>query len=286
MNKTVLASLIGASATIIAAFIGKDWGEKNAVQQLYSQVTTVNGNNNTVTVNSVDDFVAQYNKLVNENEILKAQNSQYFSDYTEQKNISNNLESQLSERPVVLYNNLGLCINAEDISVNRNNSMVTIDGREYLSKEIAEKLLNENQNMTIKDETLFIGKVIANKSKLVDQYQVGIDWCIIEDSVTNSLGDIYANAIHFWYPHSGYVIYNLEEKYSNLKCKISGTSSSPMEGGSTVYIIADDNIIYTSPQINKLTEPFEIDIPINNCKILKIKVDNNPAIISEAILYN
>lgn len=28
MNKTVLASLIGAVAAITAAFIGKDWGEK------------------------------------------------------------------------------------------------------------------------------------------------------------------------------------------------------------------------------------------------------------------
>lgn len=286
MNKKVLASLIGAGATIAAAFIGKDWGEKNAVQQLFSQVTTVNGSDNIITINSVDDFITQYNNLLQENEILKSQNSQYFMDYTEQKNISNSLESKLEERPDVLYSDLGLCVNADDIPINKNNSMVTIDGRDYLSKEIAEKLIPDDQNMTIKGDTLFIGKVIADKTNLLDQYQMGISWCKIEDSITDSFGNICANAIHFWHFQSGYVMYNLEEKYLNLKCKISGTSKSPMEGGSTVYIIADDNIIYTSPQINKLTDPYEVDIPINNCKVLKIRVDNNTAIISDAILYN
>lgn len=140
--------------------------------------------------------------------------------------------------------------------------------------------------MTIKDGTLFIGKVIADKAYLLDQYQMDISWCNIENSITDSFGNICVNAIHFWHFQSGYVMYNLEEKYLNLKCKISGTSKSPMEGGSTVYIFADDNIIYTSPQINKLTDPYEVDIPINNCKVLKIRVDNNTAIISDAILYN
>ncbi|EOS34995.1 hypothetical protein C804_01121 [Lachnospiraceae bacterium A4] len=80
---TIIVAIIGAVATVNATFIGRNTGEKNAVQQLYSQVTTVNGDNNTVTVNSIDDFIAQYNKLINENETLKALNSQYFVDYME-----------------------------------------------------------------------------------------------------------------------------------------------------------------------------------------------------------
>lgn len=283
---TIIAAVIGAVATISAAFIGKNIGEKNAVQQLYSQVTTVSGDNNTVTINSIDDFITQYNKLTNENKTLKAQNSQYFADYMEQKNINVSLESQLIDNPVISYNNIGLCIDAQDIPINKNNSMVTIDGRDYFSREIVESLIPDDQNMTIKEDTLFIGKVIADKANLLDQYQMDISWCKIENSITDSFGNICVNAIHFWHFQSGYVMYNLEEKYLNLKCKISGTSKSPMEGGSTVYIFADDNIIYTSPQINKLTDPYEVDIPINNCKVLKIRADNNTAIISDAILYN
>lgn len=142
------------------------------MQHLYSQITTVTGNNNIVTINSVDEFIAQYNKVLNENETLKAQNSQYFSDYTEQKNINNDLESQLEVRPDVFYSSLGLSINTDDIPINKNNSMVTIDGREYLSKEIVEKLIPDNQNMIIKDDTLFVGEVITNKSNLIDQWVV------------------------------------------------------------------------------------------------------------------
>ena len=51
------------------------------------------------------------------------------------------LQKQINAMPSFEYTNLGLCIDVEDISINKNNSMVTIDGREYFSKEIAEKLL-------------------------------------------------------------------------------------------------------------------------------------------------
>lgn len=43
--------------------------------------------------------------------------------------------------PEINYSNLGLCINTQDVPINKSNSMVTIDGREYISKEITEKLI-------------------------------------------------------------------------------------------------------------------------------------------------
>ena len=59
-----------------------------------------------------------------------------------------------------------------------------------------------------------------------------------------------------------------------------------------VTIKADDNVVY-SKELNKYTEPvLEIDIPINNCSLLKICYDSNHnfssegCIISDAILYN
>lgn len=185
IKAAIITGIFGAVATVVAAFIGSNVGEKKAVQQLYNQITTVNGNNNTVTINSVDDFVTQYNKLLNENETLKAQNSQYFADYTEQKNINNNLKVQLSENPAVSYNDFGLCVDGNDIPINKQKSMITIDGREYYSKELAKKFLDKNQSITIKDNTIFIGKVIAEKDDLIDQRVVDISGDFVNGEKSN-----------------------------------------------------------------------------------------------------
>ena len=265
---------------------------KNAVQQLYSQVTNVSGNNNTVTINSVDDFIAQYNKLLSENETLKAQNSQYFADYTEQKNINNNLESQLSDRPVVLYKNVGLCIDAEDIPISKNNSIITIDGREYYSKELAEKFLNDNQNITLKDDTLFVGKVIAEKANLIDQWMIDSDGCKIVDSIKDSYGDMHTSALSFT-NSSGNIIYNLNKQYSYFKFTIATNDSRRLEDYVTVTIKADDVVVF-SQDIDKKTKPITSELPINNCSTLTIQCKDSQkniyyycnCFVSDAILYN
>lgn len=288
VKAALITGVLGLVATILAAIIGNSHGEKNAVQQLYSQVTTVNGNNNTVTVNSVDDFVTQYNKLLNENETLKAQNSQYFSDYTEQKNISNSLESQLSDRPIVTYNNLGLCINTEDISIDRNNSMVTIEGREYLSREIAEKLLDENQNMTIKEDTLFVGKVVADKANLVDQWVVSKRDCDVDDMIEDSFGNKHFNSLLLW-TRAGYITFNLNNEYKYLKFKLSSYPENKNNIKGTITLRDDEEIVYASPEINIFTETIDVDVPINNCSTLTITGEGEDfyrCIISDAIVYN
>lgn len=289
VKAALITGILGFAAAVVAAILGKNWGEKNAVQQLFSQVTTVNGDNNTVTINSVDDFIAQYNKLLNENETLKAQNSQYFSDYTEQKNISNSLESQLNERPIVSYNNLGLCIDAEDITINRNSSMVTIDGREYLSKEMAEKLLPDNHNMTIKDNTLFIGRVVADRANLIDQNVLNrSDHLSFKYTGNDSYGNIRSDSISNNYYGSS-IIFTLDEKYSYLKCTISMSKDYSVSATTTLKISADENIVYTC-EIDKATEPYDVEIPINNCNLLSIEFNSGSpyrgCIISNAIVYN
>lgn len=290
---TIIAAVIGAVATISAAFIGRNIGEKNAIQQLYSQVTTINGDNNTVTVNSIDDFITQYNKLTNENETLKAQNSQYFADYMEQKNINVSLESQLIDNPVISYNNIGLCMDVQDIPINKNNSMVTIDGRDYFSREIVESLIPDDQNMTIKEDTLFIGKVIADKANLFDQIIMDQYNCEIQDTATDSYGNVYTNLLfmqtQYNYNHD-YIIYVLNGQYSLLRFSASIRDNAKLDRKGVLTIKADDQVVYTSDSLNKKTELFsEIDIPINFCKLLTIEYDSEEycgCIISDAIVYN
>lgn len=289
----LIGGILGMVGTISAAIIGNHFGEKNAVQQLYSQVVTLNGNNNKVTVNNVDDFVAQYIKLLSENETLKSQNSQYFADYTEQKNLNNNLESQLDEHPVISYKNIGLCIDGEDIPINKQNAIAIIDGREYYSKELAENLLDDDQIITIKDDTLFIGKVIVEKSSLTDEVVVKSNNITITNNIKDSYGNIHTNVLYPENYHS-YVTINLNRQFSLLKFRLAVQENGFSDA--IVTIKADDIVVYTSPKLFITTEPFDvIDIPINYCSLLTIEIDSGSdngfgygfnCIISDPVVYN
>ena len=62
-----------------------------------------------------------------------------------------------------------------------------------------------------------------------------------------------------------------------------------MEGIFTIK--ADDVVIYTSPTLIKTTNPYEIDIPINNCSLLTFEYDTKgqyefDCVISDAVVYN
>lgn len=295
IKAALITGILGIVGTVSAAFVGKNFGEENAVQQLYSQITTINGNNNVVTVNSVDEFITQYNKLLNENETLKAQNSQYFADYTEQKNINENLESQFIEQPNISYKNIGLSIEGNDIPINKQNSIISIDGREYYSKELAEKFLKEDQNIIIKNDTLFIGKVIADKASLFDQNILDQSNFVMENSLIDSYGNSYLNALHIRASYTGdkYIIYSLNNQYSFLRMTIAIRDNANIDSNGILVIKADDTVIYTSNNLNKSMQPFIIDVPINNCNLLTMEYspknksfDSIDCIISDAIVYN
>ena len=81
--------------------------------------------------------------LKQDNSTLKQQNKQYFSDYTEKKELNEFLKSQVSGSPDLLFESLGLSIDGKKIPVDTNNSIVNINSREYWSREIAIKLLPE-----------------------------------------------------------------------------------------------------------------------------------------------
>lgn len=238
----------------------------------------------------MDEFVTQYNKILNENETLKAQNSQYFADYTEQKNISNNLESQLDNNPVITYNDFGLCIYGNDVPINKQNSIITIDGREYYSKELAENFLDDDENITIKNNTIFIGNVIADKVNLVDQRVMDISGDFVNgENVTDSYGNSHFNAITCGC-YDGTIIYSLNRKYNYLKCSFAINEEGSVEGYTSIIIEADDKQVYNET-ITKLQDPIiDVEIPINNCSLLKIKCEHKDAscscIISDAVVYN
>ena len=160
-NRTaIIVAIIGAVATVGAAVIGNSYGQNQQNQYIESQISNIEGDNNNVTINDVSDLVNEYNNLLEEIESLKAKNTSYFNDLTDAKNQLEAVENQMKDVPQITYDSLGLVLDAQDVSINKNDSMVTIDGRVYFSKEITEKLLSDNKNMTIKNGTIFVGKVV------------------------------------------------------------------------------------------------------------------------------
>jgi len=212
---------------------------------------------------------------------------------TEAKKTIEELQMQEDSDPAVHYSSLSLMVNGEDIPINKSNAMITCDGRDYISQEIFEIIVPDDQTITIKDGVLYIGKVITESSSLFDEVTVDCAGLWKTDSVNDSYGNHYTNALCPQNYHT-YIIVNLNRKFSFLKFKLAVQE----EGNSDAIITvkADDTIVYTSPELSITTEPFEIeDIPLNHCSLLTIQVDSGPnngmgmgfqCIIADPVVYN
>lgn len=241
------------------------------------------------------DIDTDIDKSTNNISEFSVTDSDEYKQLEKEKNELNNkideLESQLSDMPVIEYRDLGLSMDGEDILLNRNNSMVIIDGREYISKEIIDSIISEDQNITIKNDTLYIGKVISDKANLFEQTIMDQRDMFMTDSVSDSYGNHYRNVLKSSTYCTGkkYVIYVLNREYSLVKFTVAVERYANIDSNGTLTIKADDNVVYAKT-INKKTEPFsEIDIPIENCNLLSFEFDNDhniDCIISNAIVYN
>ncbi len=262
---------------------------QNEIQAAMGNVVNFMGDNNEVTINSVKDLVDEYQRLQSQNKSLLDQNTKYFSDLSEANYQVNALQTKTNDIPEIKFNDLSLLIDVQDIAINKNNSMVTIDGRNYFSREIVESLISDGQNFTIKDDTLFIGKVIAEKANLFGQNVLNKSQHLqYMNTVKDSYGNTRTNVIMNGYYRSS-IIYSLNKRYSYLKCTVSISEDYYFGYTTTLTIISDEEIVYSS-DITKTTEPYDIEVPINNCKLLTIQFDSNigsdGCIISDAIVYN
>lgn len=286
----IIIALIGLAGTIIAAIIGVAFGKESQNKYVQSQIANVSGDGNTVTMNSVDDLVKNYNKLCEENETLKEQNQQYFNDNKEAKEEIEALTAQLKDSPVIQLEDLGLCIDGDNININRSNSYALINGVEYFSKEFIDNLTSDSTSVTIQDDAMYIGKIVADRALLADKPIIDLEGCEKLDSATDSYGNTHLNVIKLSPNRS--INYSLDKKYSLLKIKIATDESTKSYGEDcTISILADGQEIKTTPPLNKIsTEEIEYkDLQINNCSRLEIKCIDGYLIypiIYDAEVYN
>ena len=308
MNKTILAALIGAGATISAAIIGLNAGKsseqkniQNEINEVMGDMVNIIGDDNEVTINDIKDLVEDYQNLQKQNKSLTDQNMKYFDELTEAsdkikdyENQTNTrvqeLEQQLNDSPDIQFKDIGLSVNGENIPINSTKSSAIINNRIYYSDEFVKSLIGSKNSISIQDDTMYIGKIIKEKSSLLDEWILDSSGAGYENNLTDSYGNIHTNALQFYY-NTCSIIYNLNGEYSLLKCNISIRDNAAMNETGIITIKADDAVVYTSPALTKTTEPFsKEDIPINNCSLLTIEYNSssssNKCIMDNITVYN
>lgn len=218
-------------------------------------------------------------------------------EYKQLEEENNNLRNQIDELesnnidiPTIEYKDLGLSINGEDIPINKSKSMIIVDGKEYVSKEVVDSLIPENQNVTINDDIMYVGKVVSDKENLSTQWIVDQSSNLnFQDNLKDSYGNSHSNALLFD-GYDGAIIYNLNSNYSLLKCQISISENYGINDNATVIIKADDEVVYSIDLTKKSMPIIEENIPINNCMLLTFEFESSfgrdSCIISDAIVYN
>lgn len=309
MNATIKGAVIGAiitgvlgiAGTMAAAAMAKDQGEQETINQLNSQIANVSGDNNTVTINSVDDLINEYKELTAENKALVSQNTKYYDELEEankkleeyeQQSASKvqELEQQLSDKPEVQFRNIGLSIEGEDIPINATDSSVVINNRTYYSDEFIKSLISSDTNLSVRNDMMYVGKIIKEKSYLSDAWVMDAKHVSSLNNIMDSYGNVHTDVLCFDSMECS-IIYSLNGDYSLLKFNTAIQDGASMDQTGVLTIKADDVVVYTSPVLTKTTKPFsETDIPIGNCSLLTIEYNAsssyNRCILDEIIIYN
>ena len=293
--RTAVISIITAIITLIGTFFGGIKIEEINVKKDIITSINITGDNNEVVINNVESLIQNYLQLKLEHEELQKQKDDAASEIAQLTQDINQayMLMKLNNFSSINYKNLGLCIDVEDIPINIDKSFVAIDGREYLSREIVDKLLPDDKIINIKNNTIFIGPVIADKANLFDFKAMDQNNIYLIDSITDSYDNNYSHVLYTRTSYSGskFIIYHLDRKYSLMKLTLAIRDNADLDSTGILTIKADDKVVYTSEKLYKKMEPYtEKDIPINNCNLLTIEYSPSSfsidCIISNAEIYN
>ena len=199
-------------------------------------------------------------------ELLSAQN-----ELSETQNILSSkeeeLQNKLSEAPKVEYSDFDININGE-VTENLKKSFLNIDGRDFVSFDILNKITNEEINYS--DNVLYIGHATGKKVNLMDvcpPYDVSIGNYYNED-LFEMAGKTY-DGFSMGSGSVEYVLVNLEGKYSNLMFDF-GHVDGESKYDCTLNIYLDDKLEKTIEQ-RADANVSHIKIPLNYSNHLKFE---------------
>lgn len=262
----IIVAVIEFVGIIVAAFIGVFFVKENSTEMIQK-------NENIIV-------------LSEEIEELKKQNKELST-----KTVEN---GELDDDPAIEYRNFGLSIDGEEKLINKDKSLVLINGRQYYSKEFVDNLLPPEKTVVEKDDMIYIGKVVKEKQKLIDSKIIENNGVEICEDVKDTYGNVYGNSFLFKYKDES-ITFNSNREYSKLKLILAVLDTK--KGGGVIRIESESEILFTSEEIKSGTEPFLVDIPINQALKITIKniegalsgsgsgLDSN-VIVADAVFYN
>lgn len=110
--------------------------------------------------------------------------------------------------------------------------------------------------------------VVKNVNELIkidsDAYE------IYDDPMTDTHGNTFDFAGGFDF-YDGFVTYYTEGKYTNLCGFIAPEEDLSGSNKATIYIYADDVLVYTSPEITRMSKPVAINIDITGADTITVK---------------
>ena len=279
----IIAALVELVGVIVAAIIGVAWGKSNV-----TVIVQLDGKN--IILNDKD-----VQEMASENEKLRNQISDYESQIEDLGNESKDLavklgaaNGELSEIPVIELHNCGLSINGEEKAIDKDKSYAIINGRQYYSRDFIDTLLPENMTTTMKNEMLYIGRIIKDKTSLLDLPKVKDTGWEKWDSIIDTFGNTYSNVLFLRDAGWG-ITYNAGGEYSNFKCVVAMKEDSGGRGYLQIET-DDESYTYISPEITNMTKKVEVDIPINYTSTITIKCVNGDyrcnIFVADAVLYN
>ena len=279
---TIIVAIIGLAGTIAAAIIGAVWGKSNVtvVAPVGGKSIVLNDEDIKNMANENEQLINKISKYKDEIENLKGQNE----ELANKLGVAN---GELNDVPAIEFKNCGLSINGDEREINKERSYVAINNRQYYSKDFIDNLVSDNQEISMKGEMLYIGKIIKEKADLLDMTILKNYGGETKSGITDSYDNVYADALCFWGQGIG-TVFSVGRNYSNFRCTVAMTKGS--NGSGSLKIETDDKTVYTSPEVTSLTEPFEVDIPINETSKLTIEsvgdTYSSNIFIANATLYN
>ncbi len=279
---TLVCTILEVAGVIVGAIIGGVLERKNPS-------FTLNHYGETIILKKED-----IQNMAFENEELTKEITDYEKKVTNLENESKELaiklgaaNGQLDDVPTIQYQNCGLSIDGEEKIINTDKSLVLINGRKYYSKDFVDNLLPDNKSAIEKDNMLYIGKIVKEKSNLFDRQMINKSRNVeVKENARDTYGNFYNKAVIVGHEINS-ITFNANREYSNLKFTIGVLEEK--EGGSAIQIETEQGIIFTSEKITSTTEPTQFDIPINQASKITIRnltKDWNYVIVADAILYN
>ena len=187
---TIIVAIIGLAGTIAAAIIGAVWGKSNVtvVAPVGGKSIVLNDEDIKNMANENEQLINKISKYKDEIENLKGQNE----ELANKLGVAN---GELNDVPAIEFKNCGLSINGDEREINKERSYVAINNRQYYSKDFIDNLVSDNQEISMKGEMLYIGKIIKEKADLLDMTILKNYGGETKSGITDSYDNVYADAL-------------------------------------------------------------------------------------------